>query len=104
MDLSDGLADAVTQVAEASGVGIVIDAKSLPIDGGFVDSAIAAGDDYELLFTSRSSHRGRLRGVRQQAGDLPITRIGVVTKGKDVLLRDEQGTRELPRGYEHFRA
>ncbi len=101
MDLSDGLADAVRQIAEASGVGITIDANSLPVEGGTED-AIAAGDDYELLFTSRPSHRGRLRGVRQQAGDLPITRIGVVTKGKDVLLRDEQGTRELPRGYEHF--
>jgi len=62
-----------------------------------------AGDDYELLFTSRPSQRGRLRGVRRQTGDLPITRIGVVTKGRDVLLRDDQGTREMPAGYEHFR-
>ena len=104
MDLSDGLADAVTQVAEASGVGITIDAPSLPIGGGTEPQvAMTAGDDYELLFTSRPSQRGRLRNVRRQAGDLPITRIGVVTKGTDVLLRDEQGTREMPSGYEHFR-
>ena len=49
MDLSDGLADAVRQIAEASGVGITIDANSLPVEGGTVDAAIAAGDDYELL-------------------------------------------------------
>ena len=103
MDTSDGLADAVRQVAEASGVGITIDAKSLPVDGGSIEPAITAGDDYELLFTVRPSHRGRLRSVRKQAGDLPITRIGVVTKGRDLLLRDESGTRELPGGYEHFR-
>ena len=65
-------------------------------------TAITAGDDYELLFTARPAQRGRLRSVRQHAGDLPITRVGVVTKGKDVLLRDAQGTREMPRGYEHF--
>ena len=59
---------------------------------------------YELLFTSRPSQRGRLRGVRRQARDLPITRIGVVTKGNDVLLRDDLGTREMPRGYEHWAA
>ena len=122
IDLSDGLADAARQIAEASGVGIAIDAASVQIAdelvaGAIVDAtrasrsadfrdvlhtAITAGDDYELLFTARPAHRGRLRGVRQQAGDLPITKIGVVTKGSDVLLRDAVGTREMPGGYEHF--
>jgi thiamine-monophosphate kinase len=121
IDLSDGLADAVRRIAEASGVGITIDQQSFadellavavtsatlastPVDvRGALQTAMTAGDDYELLFTSRPAHRGRLRAVRQQIGDLPITRIGVVTKGKNVLLRDDQGTRELPEGYEHFR-
>ena len=132
IDLSDGLADAVWQVAEASGVGITIDAMSLSLADellGLVVGDVArtwdvtrtlvqpdaadvlrsvlhkvmtAGDDYELMFTSRPAQRGRLRSVRQQAGDLPITKIGVVTKGHDVLLRDAQGTRDMPRGYEHW--
>src|SRR6185369_3672124 len=34
MDLSDGLADAVRQVAEASGVGMRIDADALPVAAG----------------------------------------------------------------------
>ena len=104
IDLSDGLADAARQIAEPSGVGITIDAANVPLAGDRTElnRAIAAGDDYELLFTSRPAHRGRLRGVRQQAGDLPITKIGVVTKGRDVLLRDAEGTHEMPRGYEHF--
>ena len=103
IDLSDGLAVAARQVAEASGVGMTIDVASIPI-AGELQTAMTAGDDYELLFTSRPSQRGPLRDVRRQTGDLPITRIGVVTKGTDVLLRDEQGTREMPQGYEHFRA
>jgi thiamine-monophosphate kinase len=113
MDVSDGLADSARQVADASGVGLSIDAASLPIadavrarqrDAGRdpLQTAMTAGDDYELLFTVRPTHRGRLRLVRQQLGELPITRIGVVTRARDVLLRDEQGTRELPRGYEHW--
>jgi hypothetical protein len=36
-------------------------------------------------------------------GDLPITRIGVVTRTADLLVRDEKGARQLPAGYEHFR-
>jgi thiamine-monophosphate kinase len=115
MDLSDGLADAVRQVAEASGVGMTIDAPTLPIaddvrawhrDAGqdVIQRAVAGGDDYELLFTSRPGQGGRLRGVRRQGGQVPITRIGVVTKGRDLRLRDESGAREWPRGYEHWGA
>jgi thiamine-monophosphate kinase len=113
MDLSDGLGEAVRQVAETSGVGFTIDAADLPIADevrawhrhagrDVLQTAIEAGDDYELLFTSRPSQRGRLRGVRQHAGDVAITRIGVVTKARNVLLREEHGVRDLPQGYEHW--
>jgi thiamine monophosphate kinase len=50
----------------------------------------------------RPAHRGRLRAVCQQLGDLPITRIGVVTRARELLIRDEEGIRTLPAGYEHF--
>jgi thiamine-monophosphate kinase len=113
MDLSDGLADGLRQVAEASGVGIAIDAQALPIDrdvmGWFehhcADPAIAAvcgGDDYELMFTVRPAHRGRLRAVKRLLGDLPITKIGVVTKGREVVMRTAAGEQPLPRGFDHF--
>jgi thiamine-monophosphate kinase len=114
MDLSDGLADAVRQVAEASGVGMTIDEAALPVvddvrawqtaHGRDATKAIVSGgDDYELLFTVRPSQRGRLRGVRKDVGDLPISRIGVVTGNRELVLKGEHGSRELPRGYEHFR-
>jgi thiamine monophosphate kinase len=64
---------------------------------------MAGGDDYELLFTIRASWRGRLRAVRRQAGDLPITRIGVVTKDRQLVLRTASGERDLPAGFQHFR-
>jgi thiamine-monophosphate kinase len=113
MDLSDGLADAVRQVALASEVGIALDAAAIPISDGArrwhqqnggdaLETALTGGDDYELLFTVRPAHRGRLRGV---AGMLraPVTRIGVVTKEHGVVVRDGNGTRFLPEGYEHFK-
>jgi thiamine-monophosphate kinase len=114
MDLSDGLADSVRQVAEASGVGMAIETAALPIDGAVVRwfeqrradpviAAVAGGDDYELLFTSRPAQRGRLRAVRRLLGNLPITRIGVVTKERNLVLKTPAGARELPEGFRHFR-
>jgi thiamine-monophosphate kinase len=114
MDLSDGLADAARQVAARSGVGMILDASALPIAAATrawlearrldpVRTALSGGDDYELLFTVRPAYRGRLRGVRSQLGDLAITRIGVVTKDRELLVREETGLTPLPSGYEHFR-
>jgi thiamine-monophosphate kinase len=114
MDISDGLADCVRQVAEASGVGITVDGSAIPIAAEVreaqsrrgrdpLEPALTGGDDYELFFTVKPAHRGRLRTVRQQLGHLPITRIGVVTKGRELLVRREDGVQSMPMGYEHFR-
>jgi thiamine-monophosphate kinase len=116
MDTSDGLADAVRQIAEASNVGITLDGRALPIADevrrwhdaqgvNTLDAAVSGGDDYELLFTVRPAHRGRLRGVRRNLGDLPITQIGVVTKDHGTWLRtDGDGDeRSLPEGFDHYR-
>lgn len=114
MDLSDGLADAVRQVAAASEVGIAIDEDAIPISAASrewheragrdpIATALAGGDDYELMFTVRPAHRGRLRGVLKTPRMTPVTRIGVVTKERDLVVRGSRGTRELPAGYEHFR-
>ncbi len=115
IDLSDGLADAVRQVAAASEVGITLDAGALPLSDGVrqwherhgddpIATALAGGDDYELLFTVRPGHRGRLRAAAALMGTVPITRIGVVTKDPGLVVRNGTATRELPTGYEHFRA
>jgi thiamine-monophosphate kinase len=113
MDLSDGLADGVRQVAEASGVGITLDAAALPVADDVrrwherrgrqpLEAAISGGDDYELLFTVRPSHQGRLRGVQRMLQGVPVTRIGVVTRERALVVRYPDGTRELPLGFEHF--
>jgi thiamine-monophosphate kinase len=114
MDLSDGLADGVRQIAEASSVGMTLDGRSIPIGPETrewlsrkgrdpMEVALRGGDDFELIFTARPKQAGRLRAVRRHLGDLPITRIGVVTRARRLIVKDDQGERELPEGYEHFR-
>jgi thiamine-monophosphate kinase len=113
IDLSDGLGDAVRRLAESSGVGAVVDASVLPIDpeadrwfGGRgtdpVGAAISRGDDYELLFTVRPRRRGALKAVSRHGGT-PLTRIGVCTENRALLLRRDGSDQPLPAGYDHFR-
>jgi len=117
MDLSDGLADGVRRVAEASGVGILLDADRLPIDPGArrwfdacgadpVVEALSGGDDYELVFASRPKLLGRLRAVTAHGG-VPVTRVGVCTPEPGLLVRrgrESAGTTiPLPLGFSHFR-
>ena len=113
MDLSDGLADAVRQVAEASGVGATIDASLLPIDPAArawfeshgtdpVTASMAGGDDFELLFTVPKKRSGRLRAVKSAARGVPFTRIGELTASKELVIV-RNGTEEpLPQGFQHF--
>jgi thiamine-monophosphate kinase len=113
IDLSDGLADGVRRIAEASGVGAVVDAAAVPIEPGALavfgpptdplHEAIVRGDDYELLFTVRPSCRARLRAAARHS-DVRLTRIGVCTEGRDLVLRGADFVETpLPEGYTHFR-
>ena len=114
MDLSDGLADALRQVATASGVGVRIDAGALPIDPAArewwtsrgidpVSAAIEGGDDYELLFAVPAKGRGPLRSVMRHVADPPLTKIGIFTKDpREVVVTRGEKEDALPEGFEHF--
>jgi thiamine-monophosphate kinase len=113
MDLSDGLADAVRQVAAASGCGATICASALPIDAAARDwwmgrgqdavvEALTGGDDYELLAAVPARWAGRLRAVRRQVADPALTRIGVLTRHPSIVLERRGGREVIPGGYEHF--
>ena len=114
MDLSDGLADALRQMATASGVGVHVDADTLPVSEGAhawwraraVDPVVAAlsgGDDYELLFSVPRSRGRALRALMRHFTDVPLTRIGVVTKDPSERALVRGGTvDQLPEGFLHF--
>ena len=114
MDLSDGLADAVA--ADRGGVGHRRDhrrgraadpgrgARVVPArrPGSRSTSAVAGGDDYELLFAVPRRARGRLATVIRQARGIPITRIGRLTKEPATVLVRNGVAEPLPQGFVHF--
>jgi len=122
IDLSDGLADGVARIAEASGVGMELHAASLPVHPDTlaaaaalghdsVRAALAGGDDYELLFTVRPRMKGRLRQALRH-GAVTATRIGACTAERTITLtRMRDGRAEVVpldqspegHGFHHFR-
>ena len=113
MDLSDGLADAVRQLAGASGLGATVDGAALPIPPAArewfrragsdpVVAAAAGGDDYELLFSVPRRSRGRLATVVRQARGVAVTKIGELTADPGLVLVNNGVREPLPDGFVHF--
>jgi thiamine-monophosphate kinase len=113
MDLSDGLADAVEQMAGASSTGAAIDAGALPIPDAArrlfdelgrdpIAAAVAGGDDYELLIAVPRRARGRFATVQRQARGVLLTRIGELTREPGAKLLRGGRAEPLPAGFSHF--
>ena len=114
MDLSDGLADAVSQIARASGCGARVDADAIPVEAGarswwggrgldVVSAAVSGGEDYELLLAIPRRWGGRLRHVLRRVTRPAVTRIGALTRVGELVLVRNGHEHAWPTGFEHFR-
>lgn len=107
MDNSDGLVLSLYELAEASGVGFLLQEEMIPIDPlvalvaedreDALDLALTAGGDFELVFTLRSDRIGDAADV------CGLAVIGTVAE-EGVILASAEGTEELrPRGYDQMK-
>jgi len=107
MDNSDGLVLSLYELAEASGVGFLLQEEMIPIDPlvalvaedreDALDLALTAGGDFELVFTLRSDRIG------DAADACGLAVIGTVAE-EGVILASAEGTEELrPRGYDQMK-
>ena len=105
IDLSDGLASDLWQMARASRATLQVREAAIPVSRAArtVRHALMDGEDFELLFAvpPRQSRRvpKRLEGV-------PVTEIGVVARegrsGVELIQRDGRRRPLVPQGFKHF--
>jgi thiamine-monophosphate kinase len=113
IDVSDGLLADLGHILESSRVGASILFSALPCSRALKlhlgkpigkRCLLAGGDDYELCFTVSEIHRTKIDKISSDLG-LPLTRVGVITKGAQcVVLAADGGIIDTQdSGYDHFR-
>ncbi len=106
IDLSDGLAPALDQLAKASGAGMRIEAARVPVDqeaDARLRDALFGGEDYELLFSAPGALRRLIGSLSPEASP---SRIGKVAGGQGVRILRRRGRAEplAASGFDHFGA
>jgi thiamine-monophosphate kinase len=98
IDVSDGLALDLHRLADASGVGFVLD--GVPVAAGAtLDEALGGGEDYELAIAMAEADLDALERAFDSAGLGEPLRIGSAVSDPDLRLL---GTSELERlGWQH---
>jgi thiamine-monophosphate kinase len=113
MDISDGLVGDLAKMAAASGVGIEIDADSVPLseaaraaiaaDPRLLAVALTGGDDYELALSMAEDKADAFLAAAAVAG-IPAAKIGRTRAGEGIAVRgDHPALADLGSGsYRHF--
>src|SRR6266487_1162652 len=114
MDISDGLAADIAHICTASGVGVNIEAESLPIEPEVAliatragqqaqDLALFGGEDYELLFTVPAERAHVLAQDLFAATGVRATAIGTINEGNArTLSRQREHVPLRPGGWNHL--
>lgn len=116
IDISDGLAADISHICHVSGVGVNIEAESLPIRPEVAmiatragrqpqDLALFGGEDYELLFTVPADSADVLAQELFAATGVEATAIGTMSEGTTLTLSHQGKPSPLrPTGWDHLRS
>ncbi len=112
IDISDGLALDASRLAEASGLGAILDLDDVPTSEAAhtlsessgrsaLEHALSDGEDFELLLAVPPAEAQRM--IHDQPLTVPITQIGELTERSGLWQRDDSGELSAlaAKGFEH---
>lgn len=114
IDISDGLVQDLSHIAEASKVGVVLEASAIPVSPLLwewcrergedpLEFALQGGEDFELLFTVREDLALDLAGEIEKTCGVKAWVIGkVVSEGGVYLQQNGKTEPVVSRGWNHF--
>lgn len=109
-DVSDGIANEASEIAEASGVDFQLYDRAIPVAANYelfpthkqFDWKYFGGEDFEILGTVPAADWDTVREIAKEIG-IRVTDIGHVLSGKGQVYIEQNGNNSLlpKRGYEH---
>jgi thiamine-monophosphate kinase len=114
MDISDGLATDLAHLCTAGKVGAEVMQDRLPVSATLWQAAaelqvnaaewiVKGGEDYQLLFTAKSSDEKKLRQLVADRTGREIFAVGNIIVGTGVYLCNQDKREEISyQGYDHF--
>ena len=111
IDVSDGFAQDLSHLCFASSLAAEVEVDRLPIAPSLVrtlprrkqlEFALAGGEDYELILAVPAARSVGFERACAEKGER-VTRVGQLTRGAGVYLREGGKTISAPRGFDHFR-
>lgn len=113
IDISDGLAFSLHEIAKASRVGFLVYEEKIPAGQGVAEAAELSGislrelvfhkgGDYELLFTISQKKFERMEEKMRKTGTDVAVIGGVKKRGKKILNAKGEKEKLEPKGYEAF--
>jgi thiamine-monophosphate kinase len=115
IDVSDGFAQDLGHILEASGVGAVVEMDLLPCapevkkikekKAHHHRLILSGGDDYEIVFTAKKKSREVIAALARELG-LALARVGTIEKGNPILTVIDRNRKpvRVERGFDHFAA
>jgi thiamine-monophosphate kinase len=111
IDVSDGLVGDLGHILARSNCGATLKWVDVPRSPALrrqpqevqLRCALAGGDDYELAFTAPAARRDAVEAAAD-AARTPVTRVGAITDGRDLIIQNEAGNPvDMPfKPYDHF--
>lgn len=111
IDISDGLAQDLGHILDASQCGADVDYAALPVDEALRElpqavsqaAVLGGGDVYQLCFTAPASRRREIAATAREL-EVRATRVGCITARRGLRIHAIDGVSLIPapRGFDHF--